>query len=178
MLYITIPPATLYNSATNEFYETKEQALALEHSLVSISKWESKFNIPFINHQLNKKEFVEYVKCMTITKNVDPNVYLALTKQNVIDIKTYMDLPMTAAKFSGRQRNNSGEFVTSETLYYLMFSLNIAMECQKWHLNRLLALIRFCQAKMSPQEKMSPRETAQFYHKLNESRKKKWGTKG
>ena len=179
MLTLTIPAATLYNSATNEFIDTKEQTIVLEHSLVSISKWESKFCVPFIDHELTLPEFAEYVRCMTISQNVNPYVYSALTKQNVEDIKEYMDRKMTACKFSGKKpRNTSGEFITSETLYYLMFGLGIPKECEKWHLNRLLALIRFCQAKTGPQEKMTKAETDAYYAKLNAQRKKKWGTKG
>lgn len=179
MLQITIPAATLYNSKTNELYDTKEQTINLEHSLVSVSKWESIFCVPFIDRPLSKKEFIEYVRCMTITKNVDPLVYHALTLQNVMDIKEYMERPMTASTFSGSpSKKYNGEFITSETLYYLMFSLNISMECQKWHLNRLLTLIRFCQAKNTPAEKMTASETAEFYRQLNEKRKKEWGTKG
>lgn len=178
MLSLTIPAATLYDQNKNEFIDTKEQTIILEHSLVSLSKWESEFNLPFMDRPLNKKEFVEYVKCMTITKNVDPYIYCALTKQNVKDIKDYMDKPMTAAKFSGSNPKKSSEYVTAETLYYLMTILNIPMECQKWHLNRLLALIRFCQAKSSPGEKMTRAETEAYYRQLNEKRKKAWGTKG
>lgn len=179
MLPLTIPAATLYNSETNEFIDTKEQTLMLEHSLVSISKWESKYCIPFIGHKLTMPEFQEYVRCMTISQNISPYVYLALTKKNVEDIKEYMDRKMTASTFHGdRPRNTSGEFVTSETIYYLMFTYNIPKECEKWHINRLMPLIRYCQLKSEPPKKMSAAETEAYYAKLNAARKKQWGTKG
>jgi len=178
MLTLTVPASTLYKSSSHEFINLKETTIQLEHSLVSISKWESKFCTPFIGRQLTLPEFREYVKCMTMTQNVNPLLYHSLTKENATDIKEYMDRPMTASTFHGRPRNTSGEFVTSETLYCLMFNLNIPKECEKWHLNRLMALIRYCQAKAAPPEKMSKAETEAYYAKLNAERRKMWGTKG
>ena len=179
MLTITIPACEYYDSLNNRFHYSKEQEIVIEHSLVSISKWEQKFKVPFLGRQLSGSEFIEYVKCMTITKNVDPLVYNAMTKQNIEDIKAYMEDPMTATWFSKmRSRTHSGKAITNELVYYWMFALNIPIDCQKWHFNRLTTLIRVCSEENAPKEKMSQAETAAYYAKLNAERKKKWGTTG
>lgn len=181
MLTITIPGAEWFDETKNEFVTVKEQTLQLEHSLVSLSKWESKWRKSFYTkEEKTSAETLHYIKCMTITKNVDPSVYLNLTKENFAEINAYIEDPMTATTISergGKGRIN-GERITSELIYYWMFSLQIPKECEKWHLNRLLTLIRVFNVKNQPASKTNAAQTARDYAALNEARKKKFNTKG
>jgi hypothetical protein len=179
MLIITIPATELFNDDTQEFIQTKEQTLQLEHSLVSLSKWESKWCKPFLSKEKKTvAETLDYIKCMTITQNVDPNVYNRLSNENITTINNYIDAPMTATTFSNTNTSKSREIITSELIYYWMISLNIPMECQKWHLNRLLTLIRVCNVKNTPPKKMSGKEIMSRNAALNAARRKKLNSKG
>lgn len=180
MLRITIPAGEQWDEKNQEFITSKEQTLCLEHSLVSVSKWESKWCKPFLTKNAkNTDETIDYVKCMTITKNVDPSVYSFLTNENIERINHYIEAPMTATWFSDDKRGkSSNEQVTSELIYYWMIALNIPMECQKWHLNRLLTLIKVCNIKNQPPKKMSKRDLMSRNRALNAARKKQYNTKG
>lgn len=180
MLQITVPATEEWDESKQEFVYTKETTLQLEHSLVSLSKWESKWCKPFLSDEdLTEEETIDYIKCMTITQNVNPEVYKCLTQENIYQVRDYISAPMTATYFS-KERNcrPSREIVTSELIYYWMISLNIPFECQKWHLNRLLTLIRVCNIKNKPPKKMSRREIMERNTALNESRRKQLNTKG
>ena len=151
MLQITIPAAVYeeFDEEKNEFIYTtvsKEQTLQLEHSLVSLSKWESKWCKPFLSKEKKSdEEVLDYIKYMTLTQNVRPDTYNRLTDANIEMINAYIDAPMTATTFSKENVKGGGrEVVTAELIYYWMIALNIPFECQKWHLNRLLTLIRVC----------------------------------
>lgn len=180
MLQITIPPVELWDEEKQEFTMTKEQTLQLEHSLVSLSKWESKWCKPFLTKEPKTyEETLDYIKCMTLTPNVKPEVYACLTRANVDDINRYIDSPMTATTFSEERKNSSGrEQVTAELVYYWMIALNIPFECQKWHLNRLLTLVKVCNIKNQPPKKMSRRDVASRNAALNAARRKRLGSKG
>lgn len=180
MLKITVPARELYDEEKNLFFTTKEQTLCLEHSLVSLSKWESRWCKPFISkEEKTADETIDYIKCMTLTQNVDPNIYLAITDDIVDKVNDYIDAPMTATTFSNIGDNRpSREIVTSELIYYWMVAFTIPSKYEKWHLNRLLTLIRICNIKNQPPKKMSQRETARHYASLNESRRKQHKTKG
>ena len=180
MLQITIPGIELWDESREIFTQTKEQTLQLEHSLVSLSKWESKWGKAFLSKQEKTyEETIDYVKCMTITQNVDPNVYNHLSKSIIDKITEYIEAPMTATYFSKEQSSgNSREQVTSELIYYWMIALNIPFECQKWHLNRLLTLIRVCNIKNQPPKKMSKRAIMSRNAALNAARRKQLNTKG
>lgn len=180
MLTITIPEQELFNEATLEFISVKRQTLQLEHSLVSLAKWESKWCKPLLTKEpRSREELVDYIRCMTITQNVDPNVYFGLTAENIAEVKAYMDHPMTATWFSKeKESKKDNTVVTAEILYYLMISFQIPFECQKWHLNRLITLIRVCEAKNGNPEKSSQRDLISRYKRMNEARRKAWGTKG
>ena len=183
MLHIYVPPREGFNSKTNEFTQFKGQHLQLEHSLVSLSKWESKWCKPFLkdNNKTNE-EIIDYIRCMTITQNVDPETYIFLTPQNIKDINEYIEAPMTATTFYGHdQHGGRRETVTSELIYYWMIALNIPVEFQKWHLNRLLTLIRVCNIKNTPPNKRGPASRGDMMRSraaLNEARKKQLGTHG
>ncbi len=180
MLRITIPAVEQWDEAKQEFIYTKEQTLSLEHSLVSLSKWESKWCKPFLSKQeKNFEETLDYVKCMTITQNVDPEVYNYLTNENIKAINEYIESPMTATYFSDEQNSKtSREQVTAELIYYWMIAFNIPFECQKWHLNRLLTLIKVCSIKNQPPKKRSRKEIMSRNAALNAARRKQLNTKG
>lgn len=180
MLQIIVPGTELFDENTNTFSQTNDTKLKLEHSLLSISKWESKWCKPFLavnkNDHRTKEEIVDYVRCMTLNPNVPKNVYNALTKENLDDIIRYIKAPMTATtvKDSGK---SIGEVVTSELIYYWMVAYNIPFECEKWHINRLIMLIRVCNAKNNP-KKMSRQDLAIRNRQLNAARRKALHTKG
>ena len=181
MLKITIPATELWDESSERFIYTKEQTLQLEHSLVSLSKWESKWNKPFFSKEEKTiEETLDYIKCMTLTQNVDPKVYNSLTDDNIRQINMYIDSAMTATTFSksiGDKKNR--EIVTSELIYYWMIALNIPLECQKWHINRLFTLIRVCNIKNQPAgKKQNQKELASYYAQLNKERRAKLNSKG
>ena len=181
MLTIKVPISPEgWDDKKQEFIEPEYQTLQLEHSLVSLSKWESKWCKPFLSSIKSDEEMLDYIKCMTVTKNMDPNIYNYLTTSNVIEIKDYIDAPMTAMKFpNNRSSKLSRDIITSDIIYYWMITLNIPIdECQKWHLNRLIALIRVCDIKNSPPKKKSQREIMEEYARINAERRKQLNTKG
>lgn len=192
MLQITIPasppspPIELWDEANEEFIlipgkpARKEQKLRLEHSLVSVSKWESKWCKPFLSKdELTAEETIDYIKCMTLTQNVPPEVYDRITDDIVNEVADYIARPMTATTFSDKKPGKRNkEIVTNEVIYYWMFSQQIPMECEKWHLNRLLTLIRVFSVKNAPPKKMSKQELMKRNRALNEARRKQMNTTG
>lgn len=180
MLKIVVPAGEMYDEKKEEFISIKEQTLQLEHSLVSLSKWESKWHKPFLDKKEKTfEETIDYIRCMTLTQNVDPKVYNFLTRENVEEINKYIENPMTATTFSDNANGkNNREIVTSELVYYWMIALNIPFECQKWHLNRLITLVRVCNVKNQPPKKMSKREIMNRNAALNAARRKQLNSKG
>lgn len=180
MLKITIPAGEQWDEQKQEFVNTKEQTLCLEHSLVSLSKWESKWNKAFLSQKSKTfEETLDYVKCMTITQNVNSDVYSNLSSENFRQINDYINAPMTATCFLNDKRGGvNRETVTSELIYYWMIALSIPFECQKWHLNRLLTLIRVCNIKNTPPKKMSRSEIMSRNAALNAARRQKMNSRG
>ena len=180
MLRITVPAGELWDEEAERFISTKEQTLQLEHSLVSLSKWESKWHKPFISQkQKTREETLDYIKCMTITQNVDPNVYNRLTEANFQEIDEYIDNPMTATTFSeDKSAKKKKEIITAELIYYWMVALNIPFECQKWHLNRLITLVRVCNVKNEPPKKGKKSDTMRRYAEMNAANRKRFNSKG
>ena len=179
MLQLTIPANEVWDEEKQEFVYIKEQTLRLEHSLVSLSKWESKWCKPFYaTEEKTYEETIDYIKCMTLNQHIDPDVYRYLTNQNIKDINEYIAAPMTATTFSDNRRGGFREHITSELIYYWMIALNIPPEYQKWHLNRLLTLIRVCEIKSQPPKKMSKGELMRRNSAINAARLKKYNTTG
>ena len=181
MLMITIPATEAYDELKGEFVYIKEQTLQLEHSLLSISKWESKWCKPFLGKQdKTSEEIIDYIKCMTLNQSVNDNVYHYLSQDNINAINNYIAAPMTATFFSEDKRGKTNrETVTAELIYYWMIALNIPFDpCQKWHLNRLLTLVRVCNIKNAPPKKMGKLATANQYAQLNAARRKQFNSKG
>lgn len=182
MLQILIPGIELYDEEKNLFIPArKDQTLQLEHSLVSLSKWESRWHKAFLTkREKTPEEVLDYIRCMTITKKVDPSVYERLTSDNILQIDNYIGDSMTATYFSEdhTKPKASREIVTSELIYYWMIAQGIPIECERWHLSRLLTLIRVCNIKNSPPKKMSRKSILAQNAALNAARRKQYNTKG
>ena len=180
MLQITIKGTELFDERTNRFITVKGATLQLEHSLVSLSKWESKWKVHYLNNEkLTPEMSVDYVRCMTTTQNVDPKVYEYLTEEDMRKIREYIDDPMTATTFRKSPKPPSRQIVTAEIIYYWMVTMGIPFDpCQKWHLNRLMTLIRVCDEKNSPKKKMSKREAMNQQRSLNAARRARNHTSG
>lgn len=180
MLRITIPAMEQYSEVTNEFITTKEQTLTLEHSLISISKWESKWCKSFIDSKdKTTEEMIDYIRCMTLTSNVNPDIYYCLSQENIDAINAYIEAPMTATVFNNIGDNGGQkDKITSELIYYWMIACNIPWECEKWHLNRLITLIRVCNVKNTPPKKMSTRDIMNRNASLNAARRQKMNSRG
>lgn len=181
MLQIEVPISPEgWDEEKQEFVEPKFQTLCLEHSLLSISKWESKWCKSFINtKQMTDEETLNYVKCMTITQNVKEDVYTHLTRDNLISITKYIEAPMTATTVKSATKGKvTNEIVTSELIYHWMIALNIPFECQKWHLNRLLMLIRVCSAKNQTDKNMNKKDIMSRNKALNAARRKQLNSRG
>lgn len=178
-LSITVPAREYLNQKTNEIISYPDFTLRLEHSLISISLWESIWHIPFYDTEKTEEQTLSYIKCMTLNKNVDDGVYTRLTNQNVMAINEYIKNPMTATVITETKKSKKiTEKVTSELIYYWMTVYNIPVEFEKWHLNRLIMLIRVCSEKQKPAEKMSRREIMEQNRALNAARRAKLKTKG
>lgn len=183
MLTVTIPANEVFNSETNEFIKVKETTLQLEHSLISLKKWEQKWHKPFLmKKDKTIEETIDYIRCMTINPGVDQEIYNYIPGRIIKQITEYIEDPMTATWFSdtgkiGAQKKQE-EVVTAEIIYYWMISLNIPVEFQKWHLNTLLTLIRVISVKNTPKEKMDKATWAKQRAALNASRKAKLHTNG
>ena len=185
MLEICVDPPEAFNERTQEFVKIQPITLQLEHSLISISKWESKWHKPFLQHSndLSQEEIIDYIKCMTISPGkVDDKVYYMMSQQNINDIVDYIQNPMTATWFKEEpNKPKSKDIITSELIYYWMVALQIPFECQKWHINRLLTLVRVCNAKneeSTSKNKMSKRELMSRNAALNAQRRAKLNSKG
>lgn len=181
MLTIRVPDKELFNDATQEFINVKGRELRMEHSLVSLSKWESKFHKPFlVKENKTRAETIEYIKLMTITQNVDDSVFKAIDHKIIKEVTAYLEDPMTATTFTEQEekRNINREVITAEIIYYWMVTLQIPMECQKWHLNRLLTLINVCNIKNQPKRKMTKGEIKARNRALNTARRQHLNTTG
>jgi 5-methylcytosine-specific restriction endonuclease McrA len=187
MLQITIPSREFFDEVKEEFFTIKERTLTLEHSLVSISKWESKWHKPFISKdEKTIEEQLDYVRCMTITQKVPEETYHGLTTENMKEINKYIDDSRSATFFHSNKNpyqkqviSKKKETITSELVYYWMIALEIPMECQKWHFNRLMTLIRICNIKNNKNpKKMGKKEILRNNSKLNKARRAKMGTSG
>lgn len=192
MLVIKIPASECYNNETNEFVNISEYTLHMEHSLVSISKWEAEFEKPFLDETTERtaEETLSYIKYMTLEQNIPDIVYKTLSTENLKKINAYIEKKMTATWF--REDNNKkpsknrgpfrrGEVITSELIYFWMIELNVPVDFQKWHINRLLTLIRVCNEKhkeANGDNKMSKRDVIARNKALNAQRRARLKTRG
>lgn len=182
-LTIHIPATELWDPVEERFYQIKEQNLLLEHSLVSVDKWESKWKKPYLtDDRKNAIELIDYIRCMTITKNVDPRAYFAIPESEIEKIKTYISDPMTATTITdhreGAKPRGRKEIITSEVIYWQMTQLNIPLEWEKRHLNKLLMLIKIGAIKSEPPKSMSKNAITKQNSALNAARRKMHGSRG
>lgn len=179
MLDIIIPETERFDEKNMQFVYSKEQKLTLEHSLIAVSKWESKYEKPFLSSDKSSEEVLDYIRFMTLTQNVKPETYFHLSKKNLDEIQAYIEAPMTATTFKKiERRGGKKEIITAELIYYWMIAFNIPFECQKWHLNKLLTLIEVCARKNEPQKKKSRREIAAEHRAINAANRARFHTKG
>lgn len=182
MFEVIVPDREEYDDE-NGFVLIKGGRFTVEHSLLSISKWESKWKTPFIGiAEKTPEQTLDYIKCMTLDKNVDPEIYTKLTEANLRGIDSYIHDPMTATTFSELQEKKAGfgrgRVVTSELIYYYMTAYQIPVEFEKWHINRLMTLIKICSIENEPPKKMSKSDLAKRNSALNAARRAKYHTRG
>ena len=178
MLQLVIDGQEIFNEDSNEFIVTNSCVLQLEHSLISVAKWEAKWHKPFLsNDNKSIEELRDYVKCMTLNKNVDDSVYLSLTFENFEAINAYINDPMTATTIRKGTSKRNNRILTSELIYYWMIAAGIPFECEKWHLNRLITLIEVCGAESNP-KKMSKNEIRKQNAAINAARRARTGSRG
>lgn len=182
-LEIEIPSREYFDEVQERFAKVKGRKIRLMHSLVSVSKWEAKWHKPFLDRkEKTYEEWLDYVRCMTVTSDVDPELYYFIPQSEIEKINKYLEDPMTATWFSNKQRNGrkgSSEVVTSEIIYWQMIQSEIPIDpCEKWPLNRLLTLIRVCNEKNAPGQKMSNKDILRQNRALNAARRAKSGSRG
>lgn len=182
MITIYVPKKEVWDEKAQEFYYSKSATLRMEHSLLAISKWESKYEKPFLNDKEKTKEEMEfYYQCMCLDEDVDPLIFKCLGRKNIELIMEYIQSSQTATtiKETQNKRSGPGEFITNELIYYWMVANQIPFSCETWHLNRLLTLIRVCSIKNNPEkQKMSRADVLKQNAALNAARRKKLGSKG
>ena len=180
MLQLFIPKAEYWDEKKEEFvYVGKDVTLKLEHSLISISKWEAKWHVSFFQSEKTNEMLLSYIECMTLNSDVDQSIYLRLTKEHYDQINKYLSDSMTASTVKDIKKHpRTNEILTSELIYYYMIQYGIPVEFEKWHINRLIMLIKICGAKGDSGAKMSRSEIFKQNKALNEARKAKWHTRG
>lgn len=183
MLKIIIEEEEIFNEETEEFGVLPSVEVELEHSLLSLSKWESKYKKPFLSSSITKtpEEAFGYLQAMIVTPGLDPDVLYRFSQENIDEVQRYIDSSESATTFGKLpERRGPGEIITSELIYYWMVTCNIPLECENWHLNRLFSLIRIYSIKNSnnKERKLSRHEIAQRNRELNEQRRKELGTHG
>jgi hypothetical protein len=180
MLTIIVSGVEMFDEQEQEFVTRDDVTLNLEHSLVSLSKWESKHEKPFLGMvEKTNEEVLDYIKCMVLTPNVPEEIFSKLSEKNFGEINEYIDAKMTATWFSEAPgAPKSRDVITAELVYYWLVVFQIPFECQNWHLNRLFTLIRICNVKQAKPTKMSRAEIANRNRELNAQRREQLGTSG
>ncbi len=180
MLKILVTPTELYDNETNTFTNTEEFEVELEHSLLSLSKWEAKHQKPFLAAgKMTDDEILDYVMCMCLTESVTREMVKGGSDQIFREVNEYINSSQSATTFGEMpEKRGRGEVITSELIYYWLVAFTIPFECETWHLNRLFSLIRICNMKNSKPKKVAPGEAARQRKELNDKRKAEWGTSG
>lgn len=181
-LTVHVPPGEFYDHAIDQFVYSRDVTIHIEHSLAAIAKWEARWHKPFLtNKAMTGEEFLDYIRCMTLEDEdtIDPNIYMALSRSNFESIQKYIENTMTATWFKDEKKGrNGGAVITAEIIYYYMVELGIPFECENWHVNRLMTLIRVCSEKQAVPKKMARKDIFAQNAALNAQRKARLGTKG
>lgn len=177
---IKVPDREFFDQVNNRFLTIKGRSLTFEHSLLSITKWESKWHKPYLSKtEKTREEAIDYLRCMCLDKIDDPNIFMAIDADAMKEISLYIEDPMTATTFREDKNRQSREIITNEIVYYWMTELNIPFDpCQKWHFNRLMTLIRVASIKKQPPKKMGKKEWAAQRSAINAQRRAKYNSKG
>ncbi len=181
MLQLVIKDVDCFDESTEKFVTIKGQTIMLEHSLVSISKWEAKWKKPFASREgHSREETLDYIRFMTITQNVDPNLYNYITPEQIAEVNKYIDDPMTATTFAKTEGKGGGggKTITSEEIYYYMTAFQIPWNAEKWHFNRLMTLIKICDEKNKPKKKMRKGDIARQRRSINAARRARMNSRG
>lgn len=180
MLRIVIPACELFNEATEEFVNLEELSVDLEHSLVSLSKWESEWEVPFLGKtDKTEEQALSYIKMMIVNPEPAPEIYGRITNENINAVNEYINMRMTATWVNDPPSARAGrETITAELIYYWMIALGIPLECESWHLNKLLTLIKVCNLKNAPKKKMNSAEIANKQREMNAQRRAQMGSRG
>lgn len=179
-IVIKMPAKEFYDEEKNEFIYSKNSTLVLEHSLLSIAKWESKWHKPYLTKEdKTEEEQLDYINCMSINGDIDASTLKALGRKEKNLIMAYIQDPMTATTITKQNKKPSRDIITNELIYYWMTELNIPFDpCQKWHINRLLMLIQVASIKKEPPKKMNPNTAMRRQAALNSARRAKHHTRG
>lgn len=180
MLQIRIGQDEYYDEEKNQFITLKPTMVRLEHSLRSLAKWESKWKRAFLSNKgMTQEENIDYIRCMEVTGQIDPSVFDYITPEQQKIVNDYINDKMTATTINRRgPKKPSRDIITAEIIYFWMIQNGIPMECEKWHLNRLLTLIEVCSIKGGPNKKMSPKEQMAEQRAINAARKAQYKTRG
>lgn len=174
---VIIEETEAWDPVNETFVEIPRREFMIEHSLISVSKWESKWHKFFLSTDKTPEEWIDYVRCMTISSNVPDEAYRYLTRENLIDIDQYISNPMTATRVKDKRTGGGSQDISNELIYSWMVDLGIPFECEKWHLNRLLMLIRVCSVNGTG-KKMSKKDIFAQNKALNQARRAKYHSKG
>lgn len=182
MLRLRIPDQELWDPIKERFIDVKGGTLELEHSLESISKWETKWHIPFHDDRKEKtyEQNIDYIRCMTLNEGVNPDVYYYLTEENIKAIDTYINDANTATWFNdkGKPKRARKDIITAEIVYYWMTVYNIPESYQRWHFNKLMTLLRVAAEKNNESANTKRTDNAAQRRALIAARRKRYGTRG
>lgn len=179
MLELVINGGEMWDPVREEFVNTSTTTLKLEHSLVSISKWEAKYKRAFLSEKegpKNDEEVIDYIRFMTLNEVPDPSIYNSMSRDTVEIVLKYMEDSQTATTFneanSRRRGRRNIKRITAEIIYWEMITLGIPLECENWNFNRLMTLIRVCDEKETPTKKMSQNDILRQYASVNAKRRR------
>lgn len=178
MFTLTLKGKEFWDETKEEFVVTNDYEITIEHSLVSLSKWESFYKKPFLTTEKTVPETIDYIRFMTLSEGIPEEAYNYITADEIRAVNDYINDSQTATWFSKSDDAPNREIITAEVLYYDMIALQIPMECQYWHLQRLLTLIRVCSEKNKPKKNLPRSKLIERNRALNEARRKKYNTRG
>lgn len=180
MLKLVLPETEYYDETQNLFVTQEPKTLVLEHSLRSVARWESKWNVAFLSDkEKTREQTLDYITCMSVNKNIPDSLLQRIGNKELQTVSDYINAKMTATTITRRgTKRPTSEIVTAEIIYWWMIQYGIPPEYEKWHLNRLLMLIEVCNLKSGPQKKMGRQEQMAQQRALNKARQAKYKTKG